>query len=254
MPRPEDQLETRLDVELVRRGLSPSRTQARAAIEAGQVRIDGVVAVRPGQPVTAGSNLEAGVAHPWVSRGGTKLAHALDVFGVSPTGRDCLDVGASTGGFCDVLLSRGARRVVAVDVGRGQLHPGLAADGRVQSLEATDARTLTARMIGEPPSLVVCDASFIGLEKILPVPLGLAAPGADLVALFKPQFEVGRPFVGKGGIVTDEAATTAAAARFEGWLAEVGWIAVGWTSSPITGGDGNRERLVHARRVAPGLL
>jgi 23S rRNA (cytidine1920-2'-O)/16S rRNA (cytidine1409-2'-O)-methyltransferase len=239
----------RLDVELVRRGLAASRTQARAAIEAGNVKVDGAVAVKPGQPVAEDAAIDWTPAHPWVSRGGLKLVQALEVFGVDPAGQACLDVGASTGGFTDVLLSKGARRVIAVDVGRGQLHPKLAADPRVVSLEATDARTLTTDMLGETPTLVVCDASFISLAKLLGRPLSLAANGAELVTLFKPQFEVGPAHVGKGGIVSDQAAADRAAEAFEAWLGQQGWDVKDRTDSPILGGDGNRERLIHARRL-----
>lgn len=239
----------RLDIELVQRGLFSSRARAQAAIEAGKVLVDGVVAAKPGVIVRPDAVIEAEPAHPWVSRGGVKLAHALDVFGLPPAGQACLDVGASTGGFTDVLLSRGARQVVAVDVGRGQLHAKLRADKRVISLEGTDARDLTAAMIGESPTLVVCDASFIGLAKVLGKALSLAAPQADLVALFKPQFEVGPAHVGKGGLVSDAAATDTAARVIEGWLRSEGWVVVAWTPSPIAGGDGNQERLVHARRA-----
>src|SRR5262249_4293181 len=153
-------------------------------------------------------------------------------------GRACLDIGASTGGFTEVLLARGARRVVAVDVGRGQLHARLREDSRVISLEATDARLLTLALVGEPPSLLVCDASFIGLEKVLGQPLHLAAAEADLVALFKPQFEVGPQKVGRNGIVTDTAAADSAAAAFATWLEAQGWTVRGWTPSPIAGGNG----------------
>lgn len=238
----------RLDVELVRRGLMASRAQARAAIEAGKVQVDGVVAAKPGLSVSAQSVIAAEPAHPWVSRGGLKLAHALDTFGVDPAGRACLDVGSSTGGFTDVLLSRGARRVVAVDAGRDQLHARLRGDPRVVSLEATDARDLTDDLLGEPPSLVVVDASFIGLAKLLARPLALAAPDAILVGLFKPQFEVGPAHVGRGGIVSDQAAVDRSAAEFEAWLADIGWPISAWTQSPIAGGDGNLERLFLANR------
>jgi 23S rRNA (cytidine1920-2'-O)/16S rRNA (cytidine1409-2'-O)-methyltransferase len=239
---------TRLDVELVNRGLFSSRAQARAAIEAGKVLVDGVVAAKPGLVVRADAQITAGAAHPWVSRGGVKLAHALDAFEVTPAGRACLDVGASTGGFTDVLLSRGARRIVAVDVGRGQLHAKLQNDSRVISLEGTDARALTAGLVGESPTLVVCDASFIGLAKVLGKALSLAAPGADLIALFKPQFEVGPANVGKGGLATDAAAIKAAAKSVQDWLYNEGWPVIAWTSSPIAGGDGNQERLLHAKK------
>ncbi len=238
----------RLDVELVRRGLFSSRTAARAAVEAGKVRVGDAVATKPGMIVGHDTRIEAQAAHPWVSRGGVKLAHALDVFGVDPGERVCLDVGASTGGFTEVLLARGARRLVAVDVGRDQLHPKMKIDPRVVSLESTDARHLTPDMIGEAPSLVVCDASFIGLGKVLARPLELAADKAELVALFKPQFEVGRAHVGKRGIVSDEAAIEAAAQGAEAWLKSVGWTVDSWIASPIPGGDGNPERLLYARK------
>lgn len=239
----------RLDVELVQRGLAPSRAQAREAIETGKVTVNGVLATKAGQVVSDGALIEAIPLHPWVSRGGIKLAHALDVFKVDPAGRHCLDIGSSTGGFTDVLLSRGARRVVAVDVGSGQLHPRLRDDPRVISLETTDARSLAPDAIIEPPTLLVCDASFIGLAKLLAVPLSLAAPDARLVALFKPQFEVGRENIGKGGIVTDLAATDAAAQALTAWLDQAGWAVRAWTDSPIAGGDGNRERLFLAARM-----
>lgn len=237
----------RLDVELVQRGLMASRAQARAAIEAGKVLVEGVVAAKPGLLVTPASTIIAEPAHQWVSRGGLKLDHALQTFGIDPTGLACLDVGASTGGFTDVLLSRGARRVVAVDSGRDQLHLKLRGDPRVISLESTDARELTAAMLGEPPRLIVVDASFIGLAKLLSRPLELAAEGAWLVGLFKPQFEVGPAHVGRGGIVSDLAAVERAATEFAGWLSSQGWPVETWTPSPITGGDGNRERLFCAR-------
>ena len=249
MGEPGDSETRRLDVELVRRGLAPSRAQARAAIEAGKVSVDGAPAQKPGQMVRHDTVIAAEAAHPWVSRGGLKLDHALAVFGVDVAGKACLDVGASTGGFTQVLLARGAKRVVAVDVGRDQLHQSLRSDPRVVSLESTDARSLTAEMLGEPPALIVCDASFIGLAKLLGPALGLAAPGAQLVALFKPQFEVGPANVGRGGIVTDQAATEAAAGNLEAWLRDLHWHVSKWTESPIPGGDGNRERLLLANNV-----
>jgi 23S rRNA (cytidine1920-2'-O)/16S rRNA (cytidine1409-2'-O)-methyltransferase len=246
MGEPGDSETRRLDVELVRRGLAPSRAQARAAIEAGKVSVDGATAQKPGLLVRGDSTILAEAAHPWVSRGGLKLDHALNVFGVDVAGRACLDVGASTGGFTDVLLARGARRIVAVDVGRDQLHEKLKRDPRVTSLEATDARRLTAAMLDESPTLVVCDASFIGLAKLLGPALALAAPGAQLIALFKPQFEVGPANVGKGGIVTNQAAVEAAASALEAWLGKIHWPVSKWTESPIAGGDGNLERLLLA--------
>jgi 23S rRNA (cytidine1920-2'-O)/16S rRNA (cytidine1409-2'-O)-methyltransferase len=252
MDDPGDSKARRLDVELVRRGLAPSRAQARAAIEAGKVSVDGASATKPGQLVRGDTTIVAEAAHPWVSRGGLKLEHALTVFGVDVAGKACLDVGASTGGFTEVLLARGARRVVAVDVGRDQLHEKLKRDSRVISLEGTDARRLTSDFLGEAPELVVCDASFIGLAKLLGPALGLAAPDAHLVALFKPQFEVGPANVGRGGIVTDQVAVEAAARALEAWLADLSWPVSKWTESPIAGGDGNRERLLLASNASKG--
>ncbi len=239
----------RLDVELVRRGLAPSRAQASEAIAAGKVRVGGAVASKPGLQVSVDALIEAAQLHPWVSRGGVKLAHALDVFSVDVSAQHCLDLGSSTGGFTDVLLSRGARKVVAVDVGVGQLHPRLRSDSRVHSLESTDARSLDAAAVLEPPMIIVCDASFISLSKLLQRPLELAAPGARFIGLFKPQFEVGREHVGKGGIVSDNAATTSAQERLIGWLQQRGWSVENWAESPIHGGDGNREWLFVAKNA-----
>ncbi len=240
----------RLDVELVERGLAASRAQASEAIGAGLVRVNGQAARRAGLRVRGQDTIQFEAAHPWVSRGGVKLAHALDAFKLDVSDAYCLDVGASTGGFTDVLLERGARCVVAVDVGRGQLHQKLRSDARVVSLEETDARGLTKGMIGIAPGVVVCDASFIGLSKILPAPLSLAAEDAFLVALFKPQFEVGRANIGKGGIVAaGEGVVRAAREGFEAWLGEQGWAVLGWEMAPIAGGDGNQEWLAYARRT-----
>lgn len=195
--------------------------------------------------------IEARSAHPWVGRGALKLVHALDLWPVAAQGRVGLDVGASTGGFTEVLLTRGARRVYAVDVGRGQLHPKLAGDPRVVSLEATDARDLTAALIPEAPDLIVSDVSFIGLAKALPAALSLAAEGADLLALVKPQFEVGPERVGKGGIVTDEAARAGALEGVKAFLEASGWAVRAAADSPIAGGDGNREFLLWAQKKGP---
>jgi 23S rRNA (cytidine1920-2'-O)/16S rRNA (cytidine1409-2'-O)-methyltransferase len=187
-----------------------------------------------------------------VSRGGIKLEHALNTFGrifdVDPAGLFCLDIGASTGGFTEVLLSRGARKVWAVDAGHSQLSPKLRGDSRVVNLERTDARELTLALLGEAPQLIVCDVSFIGLAKALPAALDLAVPGARLVGLFKPQFEVGPSHVGKGGIVSDLAATDRAAEAFGHWLVSKGWSVDGWLPSPIFGSDGNAERLFCSRK------
>jgi 23S rRNA (cytidine1920-2'-O)/16S rRNA (cytidine1409-2'-O)-methyltransferase len=207
------------------------------------VIVDGAVARKAATMVTADAVIEAEKAHPWVSRGGIKLEHALHTFDVDPAGLACLDIGASTGGFTQVLLSRGARKVWAVDAGHSQLHPKVRTDSRVVNLERTDARELTLDLLGEAPQLIVCDVSFIGLAKALPAALDLAASGASLVGLFKPQFEVGPSHVGKGGIVTDLAASDRAAEAFEHWLVSKGWSVNGWLSSPIFGTDGNAERL-----------
>jgi 23S rRNA (cytidine1920-2'-O)/16S rRNA (cytidine1409-2'-O)-methyltransferase len=189
--------------------------------------------------------------HPWVSRGGVKLAHALDHFGVDPAGVVALDIGASTGGFTDVLLSRDARRVYAVDVGHGQFAWKLRQDPRVVLCERCNARYLTVAEMPEAPDLIVCDASFIGLETILPAALALAAPGARLVALIKPQFEVGAGRVGKGGVVRDPTLHREVCERIVGWLGrQPGWHVEGLTESPIRGPDGNVEFLVAARRTA----
>ena len=238
----------RLDVILVERGMAPSRARARALVMAGKVysgtrRLD-----KAGLPLAADAPLEVkSLDHPWVSRGGVKLAHALDHFTIDAAGLIALDIGASTGGFTDVLLDRGAARVYAVDVGRGQLAWKLRQDGRVVLLERTNARHLTLRQVPEPVGLIVCDVSFIGLELALPAALGLAAPGARLVALIKPQFEVGRGRVGRGGVVREEALQTEVCRRIEAWLAaQPGWRVLGLTESPITGADGNREFLIAA--------
>ena len=192
--------------------------------------------------------LEAEAAHPWVGRGALKLVHALDLWPVAVEARVVLDVGASTGGFTEVCLARGAARVYAVDVGRGQLHPKVAADPRVVNLEATDARDLTSDLIPDPPGLIVTDVSFIGLAKALPAALALAATGCDLVALVKPQFEVGPGKVGKGGIVTDDAARVQTLEDVKAFIAAAGWTVQAAADSPIQGGDGNREFLLWASR------
>ena len=236
----------RADRLLVDLGHFESRASARAAIEAGCVTANGKLVTKPSMPLSADAKIEATLAHPWVSRGGLKLIHALDAFGISPEGLRCLDVGASTGGFTDVLLSRGAAHVIAVDVGRGQLHHKLTGDPRVTSLEATDARDLTPDILGSSPDLIVCDASFISLEKLLGVPLSLAVEGGQLVTLFKPQFQVGRQHVGKGGIVSNKTAATRAETAFCEWLNGQSWRVKRQIDSPIKGGDGNAERLVWA--------
>ena len=230
------------------RGLFESRAKARAAIEAGGVTVDGRAVSRPGELIAEDAAIEARAAHPWVGRGALKLVHALDLWALPVKDRVVLDVGASTGGFTEVCLARGAARVFAVDVGRGQLHPRIAADPRVTALEGMDARLLTPAEIGQSPDLIVCDVSFIGLAKALPVPLALAPLGADLVTLVKPQFEVGPARVGKGGRVTDPDARAEALADVEAFLGDAGWPVRASCESPITGGDGNVEFLVWATR------
>jgi len=241
---------SRLDAILVERGLADTRTRAQALIRAGLVfsgdrRLD-----KPGHLVEADAPIAVrGRDHEWVSRGGVKLAHALDAFGIDPSGLVCLDIGASTGGFTHVLLARGAARVYAVDVGRGQLAWELRNDPRVVMLESTNARYLTAEQVPEPPGLVVCDASFIGLETVLPAALALASPGARLVALIKPQFEVGKGRVGKGGVVRDPALHAEVCDRIRTWLeATMGWTVLGIEESPIRGPAGNVEFLIAARK------
>ena len=237
----------RADVLLVARGLAESRAKARAAIEAGGVLADGVLVTRASDLVDDGAQLHVAQAHPWVSRGGVKLAYALDTFGIDPRGRVCLDVGASTGGFTQVLLERGAARVTAVDVGSGQLHQTLRDHPRVVSLERTDARKLDRTLVPEPPSLIVCDVSFIGAVKALRVPLSLAAARADLVVLIKPQFEAG-PGAGREGVLSEAVARTAAAVAIDQLRGLEGFEVMASVESPNRGGDGNLEILVWARR------
>jgi 23S rRNA (cytidine1920-2'-O)/16S rRNA (cytidine1409-2'-O)-methyltransferase len=248
----------RLDQLLALRGLAESRAKAQALILAGRVfsgerRLD-----KPGHQVAA--DLEVQVREPespYVSRGGLKLAHALDRFAIDPAGLVALDVGASTGGFTDVLLRRGAAKVYAVDVGHGQLDWRLRNDPRVVVLERTNARTLTREQVPEPVDLVACDASFISLQVVLPAALQLASPSAWLVALIKPQFEVGKGRAGKGGVVRDPALHEEVCSEIRRWLEdEQGWEVSGLTESPITGPKGNREFLIAARssgrqRVTP---
>ncbi len=204
---------------------------------------------KSGQAIAEDAALEVrGRDHPWVSRGGIKLAHAIEHFGLDPAGCIAIDVGSSTGGFTDVLLAKGAIRVFAVDSGTNQLAWKLRQDPRVTVLEQTSARILTAAQVDVPCNWVVCDASFIGLAKVLEVPLRLAAPQCQLVALIKPQFEVGRGEVGKGGVVRDPALHARVCAEVQGWLEGVGWEVQGISASPITGPEGNIEFLIAARR------
>ncbi|MBD3818512.1 MAG: TlyA family RNA methyltransferase [Brevundimonas diminuta] len=240
----------RLDQLLVARGLAESRAKAKAAIEAGGVTVDGAPARAASQAVSEEAVVTYVDAFRWVGRGALKLERALDLWPVAVDGRVVLDVGASTGGFTEVCLDRGAVRVFAVDVGTGQLHPKVAADPRVANLEKTDARDLTPAVITEAPSLIVCDVSFISLSKVLPTALDLATPGADLITLVKPQFEADGPkAVGKKGVVKDPEAHAAAVAKVRDWLDESGWAVREVADSPITGGDGNVEFLLWAQKA-----
>jgi 23S rRNA (cytidine1920-2'-O)/16S rRNA (cytidine1409-2'-O)-methyltransferase len=238
----------RADLLLVDRGLAESRAKAQALIMAGVVYAGTARVQKAGALLAEGVSLSVkGQDHPWVSRGGVKLAHALAHFGFDPAGRICLDVGASTGGFSDVLLTRGAAKIYAVDVGHGQLAWKLRSDPRVVVLEKTNARHLSAAQIPDPIGACVCDASFIGLQTVLPAALALCVPGAFAVALIKPQFEAGPEHVGKGGVVRNPAVHEAVCARITAWWATLpGWRVLGITTSPITGPEGNVEFLIGA--------
>jgi 23S rRNA (cytidine1920-2'-O)/16S rRNA (cytidine1409-2'-O)-methyltransferase len=239
----------RADQLLVSRGLAESRTRAQALIMAGAVFTAERKIAKAGDMLAHDAPLEVrGKDHPWVSRGGIKLDHALTHFSFDATGAVALDVGSSTGGFTDVLLSRGAAKVYAVDVGTNQLAWKLRQDPRVIVHEQTNARSLDRSIIPEPVHIVVCDASFIGLAKVLEAPLKLAKPGAKLVALIKPQFEAGREEVGKGGVVRDSAVHERVCAEAKAWIESQGWIVLGITPSPITGPEGNVEFLLGAQK------
>ncbi len=243
-------MKTRVDQALVERGLADSRTRAQALIMAGLVFSGERKIAKSGETLAADAPLEVrGRDHPWVSRGGIKLDHGLTHFGWDVAGSVAIDVGSSTGGFTDVLLTRGGSRVYAVDSGTNQLAWKLRQDARVVVLEQLSARLLTPEHIPEPVDLIVCDASFISLAKVLPVPMGFARPGARLLALIKPQFEAGRADVGKGGVVRDAAAHARVCNDVAAWLAGAGWQVAGITPSPITGPEGNVEFLIAATRV-----
>lgn len=238
----------RADQLLVDRGLAESRARAQALILAGLVFLGDRKVDKAGQQLAPDAVLEVkGRDHPWVSRGGIKLAHALEHFAIDVTGAVAIDVGSSTGGFTDVLLTHGAARVYAVDSGTNQLAWKLRQDPRVIVHEQTSARILTADHIPEPVDIIVCDASFIALSKVLERPLGFARPGAVLVALIKPQFEAGREEVGKGGVVRDPAVHERVCEEVQNWAGAKGWRVEGVTPSPITGPQGNVEFLLHAR-------
>ena len=240
---------TRLDVALVERGLAETRAAAQRLVMAGLVFSGERRLEKAGQGVAHDTALEVrGQPHPYVSRGGLKLAKALDHFALPVAGRIALDVGASTGGFTDCLLQRGAARVYAVDVGTNQLAWKLRSDPRVVSIEKTNMRDVKRALIPEPVELIVCDASFIGLRTVLPAALALAAPGAHLAALIKPQFEVGKGRVGKGGIVREPALHVEVCGTVSDWLgAQPGWRVLGVVESPITGAEGNKEFLISAQ-------
>lgn len=246
MSKPEKK---RLDQLLVDRGLVESRSRAQALVMAGAVYSETKRLDKPGHKFSENTPLEVkGKDHPWVSRGGLKLVKGLEQFRIDPTGLVCVDVGASTGGFTDVLLTAGAVKVYAVDVGHGQLAWKIRQDERVVVLEKTNARNLTVTDIPDPVDIIVCDASFIGLSKVLPAALALGKPGARLIALIKPQFEVGRGQVGKGGVVRDPALHQQVCQCTEDWINGLpGWQTIGITESPIKGPEGNIEFLIGAQ-------
>jgi 23S rRNA (cytidine1920-2'-O)/16S rRNA (cytidine1409-2'-O)-methyltransferase len=241
----------RLDTVLVDRGLAASRERARALILAGQVRVDGRPITKAGTPVAAEALVTIATPdHPYVGRGGLKLAHALDVFGIAVEGRIALDIGASTGGFTDVLLQRHAARIVALDVGHGQLDWKIRSDPRVVVIERTNARTLTASQLPDDArffDIITIDVSFISLRQVLPVVPPLLLPGADVLALVKPQFEAGRAEVGKGGIVRDPDVQARVVSEVTAAAERLGFQRTGMVESPITGVEGNREFLLHLR-------
>jgi 23S rRNA (cytidine1920-2'-O)/16S rRNA (cytidine1409-2'-O)-methyltransferase len=237
----------RIDRLLVERGLFESRAKAQAAIEAGLVIADERLVHKASEEIAVDARLRASAAHPYVSRGGLKLAAALDHFGFNPNDRVCLDVGASTGGFTQVLLERGAARVIAVDVGRGQLHQSLRTNPKVMSLEETDIRKLPPALLGDAPDLLTIDVSFISLKLVLPAALALAKVPAQLLALIKPQFEAGRAKL-KRGIVRDEAVHAQVCDDISAFVASLGWRVLGIIPSPIDGGDGNAEFLLGAAK------
>ena len=245
MPSPSN----RADVFLVEHGYAQTRAEAQEAIEAGKVFFSGRRVTKASQTLNETGRIQYERAHPYVSRGALKLAGAINHFKLEPHGLVCLDIGASTGGFTELLILRGAVKIYAVDVGHGQMNPKLIGDPRVALLEGVNARDLTAKEIPQKPQAIVADVSFISLKLALPAALAMAEKGSWLVALVKPQFEAGREHVGKGGIVRDEAAQDAALAEISRWLSEdQAWSVLGTMQSPITGGDGNREFLIAATK------
>ena len=239
----------RADKFLVAQGHFDTRTQAQAAIKAGKVRVNGRVLKKASMPLSATDDIKAGRVHPWASRGGIKLDHALKSFNVDVNGLTALDVGASTGGFTDVLLTRGAVAVYAVDVGHDQLHDKLKNDARVLSLEGQDARKITADMFPASADIIVCDASFISATKVLDAALDIAATGTKLITLVKPQFEVGREGIGRGGIVKSKGLADQALSDVSAWISAKGWQVLETLDSPIKGGSGNAEFLLYALKI-----
>lgn len=239
----------RLDMALVSRGLAPSRARAQALLREGKVSVNGEQAAKASRMVAPADDVSLSAPdHPWVSRAALKLVHGLAHFGIKPEGLKALDLGASTGGFTQVLRAHGAAHVTAVDVGHGQFAESLRKDDGISVLEGTNARDLSVEMTGGAVDLIVCDVSFISLEKALPAALALARPGAFLLTLIKPQFEVGKGRLGKGGIVKDAGQHAEVCARLETWLAgQPGWRVLGLCPSPITGSDGNKEFLMAGR-------
>ena len=234
----------RADIYLVQNGYYESRARAQAAIKAGLVFVDGKRVKKSSDKVTQDVVISASDEHPWVSRGGLKLVHALSEFDINPSGKTCLDVGASTGGFSDVLITHGALKVYAVDVGHSQLHAKLKLNPDIISMESRDARGLIASDFSSPPELIVCDASFISAMKVLETPLKLAAPKAWLITLIKPQFEVGKSGIGRGGLVKSADLSKQALKHVSIWVASQGWSVKGTCDSPIKGGSGNHEYLL----------
>jgi 23S rRNA (cytidine1920-2'-O)/16S rRNA (cytidine1409-2'-O)-methyltransferase len=244
-------MKSRADQLLVERGLFESRARAQAAIAAGLVSANGATVRKASEMLASDAAITAAAPHPYVSRGGLKLAAALDAFGFDPAGRTCIDIGASTGGFTDVLLKRGAAHVYAVDVGRDQLHASLRTERRVTSLEAQDVRTLALSGSAEAPTLAAIDVSFISLKLVLPAAARLLAPAASVAALVKPQFEAGRAAL-KKGVVRDEAVHERVCAEIVAVLEGLGFTVSGPIPSPIEGGDGNREFLIGGHRASQG--
>lgn len=238
----------RADKFLVDKGYYVSRTAAQSAIKAAKVRVNGKLLKKASTPLSEIDVITATQLHPWVSRGGIKLAYALENFGLNPEGMICLDIGASTGGFSDVLLQKGAAKVYAVDVGHGQLHQRLIGHERLVSMEGQDAREISADMFSALPRLIVCDASFISAMKVLSVAVDIVPSGSRIITLVKPQFEVGKDGIARGGIVKSKALADQALSDVCAWISVKGWQVLGTTDSPIKGGSGNSEFLLYGRK------